>query len=334
MFTILGADGKEYGPVAEAKIKEWIIGGRANLQTKARRAEETEWRTLGDFPEFGAQPPPGLQPAPDAAEPPAVPLMVPAAPAAPADPAPLGGSSTEISERLAGQAATFDLFSCLSRSFELWKNNFLPLVGVTLLTLIVQMVAGMIPIVGFLSGLLLSGVFYGGLYYYYLGKIRGEGREIGDVFAGFTKAFVPLMLTGLLINLISFALAAIFFGPVVVAVFQAALSATPETFEFPTMSGVAVAWMMLGIVPMFYLNVAWTFAFALVIDQGLSPWTALETSRRVITRRWFSLFFLLICAGILGMLGVIGLGIGVVFTIPLFFGAILYAYDDLCRPRE
>ena len=54
MFTILGTDGKEYGPVSEAKIAEWIAGGRANLQTKARPGNETEWKTLGDFAEFNA----------------------------------------------------------------------------------------------------------------------------------------------------------------------------------------------------------------------------------------------------------------------------------------
>lgn len=51
MFTILGGDGKEYGPVTIGKIHEWIAGGRANMQTKARRHGEAEWKTLGDFPE-------------------------------------------------------------------------------------------------------------------------------------------------------------------------------------------------------------------------------------------------------------------------------------------
>ena len=54
MFTIQGADGKEYGPVAADKIQAWIQGGRANLQTKARRDGETDWKTLGDFAEFAA----------------------------------------------------------------------------------------------------------------------------------------------------------------------------------------------------------------------------------------------------------------------------------------
>src|SRR4051812_20926251 len=62
MFTILGADGKEYGPVSAAKVQEWISGGRANFQTKARRVEETEWKTLGDFPESPPPPPPPAAP--------------------------------------------------------------------------------------------------------------------------------------------------------------------------------------------------------------------------------------------------------------------------------
>jgi uncharacterized membrane protein len=190
----------------------------------------------------------------------------------------------------------------------------------------------MVPFLGFFCSLLLAGVFTGGLYYYYIGKIRGEPRSVGDIFAGFSKAFVPLMLTGLLLNLVNFALMGIFFGPLFFTFIKAALSSTPESFEFPALSGLAIAWMAVGIIPIFYLSVSWVFAYALVIDQGLGPWTALEVSRRVITRRWFSMFFLMICAGILGMLGVIGLGIGVIFTLPLAFGALLYAYEDLCRP--
>jgi hypothetical protein len=328
MFTILGADGKEYGPVTAGKIAEWIAGGRANLQTRARLQGETEWKTLGEFPEFGLRPPSGPD-EPPAVSPPAP--FLPSNPVVPVSPAPrLQGSATEIADRLAGQAAHFDLFSCLSRSFELWKNNFLPLVGVTLLAMIVQFVANIIPLLGPLCGLLLTGVFTGGIYYYYLGTMRGEAREVGDVFAGFSKAFVNLMLTGLLTNVIYFTLMGIFFGPLLLAFFTAMLTSTPEAIQLPALGGLALGWMAVGFVAMFYLGVSWIFAYALVIDQGLGPWTALEVSRRVISRRWFSMFFLMICAGLLVALGLIGLGIGVIFTIPLGFGTLLYAYEDLC----
>jgi len=55
MFTLIGADGKEYGPVTAANVIEWIRDGRANLQTKAKLSREDVWKTLGDFPEFGGR---------------------------------------------------------------------------------------------------------------------------------------------------------------------------------------------------------------------------------------------------------------------------------------
>jgi uncharacterized RDD family membrane protein YckC len=64
MFIILGADGKEYGPVTADKAQAWITGGRATLQTKARRDGETEWKTLGEFAEFGTAAPGAPPPAP------------------------------------------------------------------------------------------------------------------------------------------------------------------------------------------------------------------------------------------------------------------------------
>ncbi len=54
MFTILGADGKEYGPATAQQIRGWIAAGRANLDTQAKAAGSEEWRRLGDYPEFSA----------------------------------------------------------------------------------------------------------------------------------------------------------------------------------------------------------------------------------------------------------------------------------------
>lgn len=54
MYKIIGADGKEYGPVTEEKIREWIKEGRANAQTKVRSEGNADWKTLSEFPEFAA----------------------------------------------------------------------------------------------------------------------------------------------------------------------------------------------------------------------------------------------------------------------------------------
>ena len=52
MFTIIGADGKEYGPVSADQIRQWIAENRLNREMKVRRDGETEWQRIGDLPEF------------------------------------------------------------------------------------------------------------------------------------------------------------------------------------------------------------------------------------------------------------------------------------------
>lgn len=58
MFTILGGDGKEYGPVSLDQLREWMAQNRANLDTQARR-EHGPWLPLRAHPEFAALAGPG-----------------------------------------------------------------------------------------------------------------------------------------------------------------------------------------------------------------------------------------------------------------------------------
>jgi hypothetical protein len=316
MFTILGADGKEYGPVTADKIQAWITGGRANRQTKARRDGETEWKALGDFPEFAAAAAVGAPSAP-------APTVAPgsAADAVAAGPVDAGAFAADLNAR----AAPLDIFGCLGRSFDLWKSNLLPLVGVTFVVVLVMMLLGIIPILGSLVNLVFAGVFYGGLYYYYLGKLRGEPREFGDAFAGFRLAFGPLIVANLLTVFISLALACVLIAPWAIFIFTSTRHGQmPNPLLFV---GIGIC-----VLPIIYLSVSWMFTYLLVIDKGLSPWTAMEVSRRVISRCWFRVFFTVFLASILAALGVIGLFIGVFFTIPLAFGAVVCAYEDLCNP--
>ena len=327
MFTILGADGKEYGPVTAGKLHEWIAGGRANLQTKARRDGETEWKTLGDFPEFSQF---GITTGAGAVPPVAAAPTVAPGGTVDAVQTPVTGTAKQIADDLIARSTPLDVFGCLGQSFELWKANFLPLVGVTLLVVLIQTVAGMIPFLGFIAGLFLNGVFYGGLYYYYLGKVRGEPREVGDAFAGFTRAFVPLMLATLLSTALIIAVMIPFFAPVFLFIAKAALSGHAGTP--PQLSVLAVCSILLGLLPLIYLSISWVFTFVLIIDKGLGPWTAMEVSRRVVTRQWIRVFFVLLFGGILTMLGLVGLIIGIIFTMPLVFGAAICAYEHLCNP--
>src|SRR6187401_2269296 len=61
MYKIIGADQKQYGPVTEAELRQWIAQGRVGPQTLMQAEGQTDWRPLSSFPEFATapQPPPG-----------------------------------------------------------------------------------------------------------------------------------------------------------------------------------------------------------------------------------------------------------------------------------
>ncbi|MEO6875475.1 MAG: DUF4339 domain-containing protein [Opitutaceae bacterium] len=312
MFTIIGGDGKEYGPVSAEQVRNWLASGRANLSTRAKTAGSEEWQTLGDFAEFtGGGGPPAL-----AAY--VVPVVVTDAKA--------------FADDLIARAKPLDVFACVERAFKLWTANFFPVVGVTLLVLLAMTVAGMIPLVGIVSRLLLTGVFYGGLFFYYLGKLRGEPRVVGDAFRGFSAAFVPLMLASLISSAITLAIAGICCAPMIGFFFKLAMQGGSHLQSFPTFSPLILVGFLIAFLVIVYLSVAWSFTFALIIDQGLGPWTALEVSRRVVTKQWFRVFFALLLGGILTLLGLIGFFIGILFTLPIGFATKMTAYESLCRP--
>jgi len=280
MFTIIGADGKEYGPVSADQVKGWITAGRANGQTKVKREGSSDWKSLADIAEFaglfGGTPPPP------------VPF---AAPAGPVDP-------KAYAADLIARAPKLLIGDTIGRSWELLKANFWPLVGVTLVIFLIQAVLGAIPIVGAIAGMLLGGVFGGGLYYYYLRSLRGQPAEFGDAFAGFSLAFVPLMLGGLVSGLLT---------------------------------GVGLLCL---IIPGIYLAIAWCFTIPLIIDQKLEFWTAMEVSRQLVTTQWWRVFGLAILAGLLGALGALACGIGIIATLPIAVGSFVVAYETLCNPRS
>ena len=64
MYKIIGADGKEYGPVSAELLRDWIQQGRVSLHMQARLEGSTDWKPLNGFPEFStsASVPPLMSP--------------------------------------------------------------------------------------------------------------------------------------------------------------------------------------------------------------------------------------------------------------------------------
>ncbi|MEN0106471.1 MAG: hypothetical protein AAGC84_08605 [Pseudomonas sp.] len=95
---------------------------------------------------------------------------------------------------------------------------------------------------------------------------------------------------------------------------------------------IVVGYLLL-VLPGIYLSVAYVLAIPLVVERGLSPWQALETSRKAITQHWFKVFGLLLLLGLVLVLSVIPLGIGLLWTIPLMVVAMGVLYRTIFGVR-
>ena len=83
---------------------------------------------------------------------------------------------------------------------------------------------------------------------------------------------------------------------------------------------------VLILIPGMYLAVAYCMTMPLIADRRLTPWQAIETSRKAVTKRWFSFFGLFLVVGLVIFGSALTLGIGLIWTAPWSINVIGVAY--------
>ncbi len=199
---------------------------------------------------------------------------------------------------------TVSIRSCLRRGWALVRSNFWSTVGISALIWVLLAIAQSAGVViisghdrpnggGSILGLLVSGPLTGGLYFYFLQKIRGQAVTIETAFAGFSKRFLHLFL-GSLVSLL--------------------------------LTGLGFVCLIL---PGIYLCVAWTFTLPLIMDKRLDFWSAMELSRKMVTRHWWKLFGFVIILVLLHVAGFVAFCLGIFIAAPIATASLMYAYEDI-----
>ena len=228
--------------------------------------------------------------------------------AAPPPPSPAADAAA-IAREILARDYNLSIRSCVRRAWALVRKDFWPLVGVTALVLALLGFVNLVGGVTLRTGpagessteitsvlfILVWGPLMGGLSLYYLKKIRGEPTNIELAFSGFSHGhkFLHLFLAGFVTILLTW-----------------------------------VGFLCL-ILPGIYLLVAWLFTLTLVMDKGLDFWSAMELSRKVVTRHWWKLLGLVLVVLLLYASGLVALFIGILITAPLAMVAATYAYEDI-----
>lgn len=86
---------------------------------------------------------------------------------------------------------------------------------------------------------------------------------------------------------------------------------------------------MLFILPGIYLMVGYLMTMPLIIDRKLSPWQAMEVSRKAIHTIWWKVFGLCLVALFICSVSAIPMGIGLIWTVPMSVVMIGIVYYSL-----
>lgn len=300
MYSIIGGDGKTYGPVSSSEVDRWIREGRADARTKVRREGESEWKELGMIEEFF--------------------------PLAPSSPPRIG---REIGPRHLNIQAGLRIRPCLIRAWKAYRQDPWRITGVVVLTFLAQFLMNNIPVAGLVLAFLLNGPILGGLYFFCRQALRGVATGAGDVTSTVRERFLPCFLATTVSNLLAF-------GPFLLGLIPAvALAAGMESLdpaklmERPALAAVMALPLLGGALAMLYLLLLWSLAVPLAACSSMDFWEALKTSWHGVRANLLRYFGLLIVLACLNLLGILCLVVGLFVTIPLTLLATMAAYDHI-----
>jgi uncharacterized membrane protein len=213
------------------------------------------------------------------------------------------GALADSMERALAGDFEFDPIDVLKQAWQLTEGvKLILLVGIALVVIasfVAQWLVGLLasgPIIAALVSSLLQliviGPIYGGMLVVGLRQATGQPFAMDDLWGQFNKA-APIIL----MFVISYVL-------------------------------MCVGYLLL-ILPGIYLSVAYSMALPLVVDRGLSPWEALETSRKVVTKCWWRMAFLLLLCGLILAVSALPLLIPLIWTLPMAVLVVAVAYRNL-----
>ena len=231
---------------------------------------------------------------------------------------------------------------CFERGWDVFSKHMGGSIGVSVLFLVIifaVILFSIIPFIGILfslASMILQPVLLGGLMYFFIKARRNQDPQVGDLFSGFSRNFAGLFLVNLIQGLIIFATMIPGLVMMVIAI-GAPLMEAIRTKSAPDFGGASVLLVIAGvfvmILPALYLSICWAFALPLAVDRRIGFWQAMQTSRKVVNKHWFQLFFFFIVVGIVAELGILACGVGILFTLPLAFCINMAAYEHLFGAR-
>lgn len=246
---------------------------------------------------------------------------------------------------LLNKGYNFDLGKSIGDGWKLFSKSAGNFIGFTLVWIIISMpisfLLALIPIPFFsnIVGIAFN-VLFAGIFVFCRNLMTGK-EEFGDFFKGF-QSFGQILLHYLVYYLMMVPIFILLFILVLPPDFYELFTNTEQLTQAMQSGGFVqgfqfgpVEWLgfLLCFVGFLYLGIAYIFAVPLIIDAKLGFWEAMELSRKVVSKKFFSFFGLLIILVLMVSIGtLITCGLGMLVMVPFSSCAIFMAYDSIFTP--
>jgi len=181
-----------------------------------------------------------------------------------------------------------DIKDYLTQGWEMFSANMTNLIVANLILVVISLAVNIIPF----GGLVVAGPLMGGMFYILLDLNAGEPFNVKRLFDGFTTKIVPLILAGIVIQIL------VIIGSI-----------------FLLIPGILVfGWYLL--------------TYLYIVDRDMDFWPAMEASRGVAFENQLGMFLLALALIVVNILGVLALGVGVLVTMPVTYCTVFKVYKD------
>lgn len=220
---------------------------------------------------------------------------------------------------------------CISEGFNFIKSNYWLFFVMGIIQIIIVIAANMVPYIGSIINILVSGALLCGIYMAFLRQRRGESFQFSLMFEGFSRIFQTSVIT-LISTIPMFVFSAIMYFFIALPKIQQNPNNPTEIFDSVFNRAIIVplilsylVFMLLSLVTL----ILFFFALPLIADRNTEIGATIKLSVAAALENIGGLFLLLLLEMLLSFAGALACGVGILFVLPIIYAANIVAYQSV-----
>jgi len=244
-------------------------------------------------------------------------------------------------EELRETKGTFSIGQAINDGWRIVSKHLGYYIGAGVITVIIGLFVGVIPYAGsILNNLVVSPCFAASAIFITWRISKGYAwTDFGDMFKGFSYA-TPVLISTLIQSFVMGLIGLLcFFSliPQLVDLWQLSQGSgayqnqeeITELLRSIFFNAKNILLFCLFMLAILLLSAVWAFKIHFIVVYKMDAWPAMELSRRVTTPNLLRLVGLFIIIGLIVIVSALPCGIGLLFSLPLSFGAIYSAFAQI-----